>query len=229
MTTSYYVPEWVKGFSDKELVDMFKGGNEEVFAEIVMRHRDFLKIVSFRYLRNETTASEVVQDAFLRAYRGLKNFRGDSSLKTWLTMIVSNLARNRYWHDHRRKKHLTLSLDSTIEDDSEFTIQDMISDQATSPREEIAIEELEKLVDKCLGRLSSDHREILHLRIREHRTYEEISAQLGVIQGTVKSRIARARIQLLSQMGEVCPEILKSRDLSSFLYSRPENGLLRPK
>ena len=89
----------------------FNGGEEQAFAEITTRHRERMFSVAFAMLRNNADAEEIVQDTFIRAYRGLATFRGDSSLACWLHRIAVNLARNRYWYFFRRRRHLSISID----------------------------------------------------------------------------------------------------------------------
>src|ERR1051326_4826415 len=89
---------------DSTLVHRFKDGDESAFAEIVERYREKMFAVAFSTLRNRADAEEIAQDAFIRAHRGLANFRGDSALSTWLHRIALNLSRNRYWYYFRRRR-----------------------------------------------------------------------------------------------------------------------------
>ena len=197
---------------DAVLVAQFTNeGSEDAFNEIVSRHREKLFSVALALLRNRSDAEEIVQDAFVRAHRGLARFRGDSSLSTWLNHITVNLARNRYWYFFRRRRQDTISLDCDLSAGAESsgsncTFSDLVaSDAPTAPREAV-MAEFTELVAVCMGKLDSNHREILTMRAVLNRSYDEIALALGTNVGTVKSRIARARGQLRAKMAESCPE-----------------------
>ena len=83
---------------DRLLVDRFRGGHAGAFEQLVTRYWDRIYGMVHQLLRNQQDAEEVTQDAFIRAHRGLVNFRGDSAFSTWLYQIATNLARNRYWY-----------------------------------------------------------------------------------------------------------------------------------
>jgi RNA polymerase sigma-70 factor, ECF subfamily len=191
---------------DTELVRRFLTGDAAAFEEIVHRHRDRLYAVVQGLLRNHADAEEIVQDTFVRAHRGLAKFRGDSSLATWLHHVAVNLARNRYWYFHRRKRHDTLSLDCPLSEDGTGTFADLLPSAADGPSRQAITEEFTELVTVCMDQLPAAHREILSLRNTLNRSYAEIAAMLGIEVGTVKSRIARARGQLRSLMAQTCPE-----------------------
>src|SRR5581483_7928815 len=104
---------------DAALVQRFHAGDETAFVEIVTRYRAKMFSVAFSRLRNRADAEEIAQDTFIRAHRGLANFRGDSALATWLYRIALNLSRNRYWYHFRRSRHTTRSFDCAFSDDNE--------------------------------------------------------------------------------------------------------------
>ncbi len=192
---------------DATLIARFvQQGSESAFAEIVSRHREKLFSVALSLLRNRHDAEEIVQDAFVRAHRGLANFRGDSSLATWLHHITVNLARNRYWYFHRRHRQDSLSLEHTLNGETGATFSDLVASEAPTAPRETAIAEFSELVTVCMEQLDPAHREILKMRAILNQSYAEIADALGVRVGTVKSRIARARGQLRSKMVESCPE-----------------------
>lgn len=190
---------------DAELVRRFVGGDEAAFNEIVTRYTDRIFSVAVGLLRNRADAEEIVQDTLLRVHRGLVNFRGDSSLATWIHHIAMNLSRNRYWYFHRRRRQDTLSLDFKPSDDA-ATFSDLVAcDAPTAPRQAV-VAEFSELVTVCMEQLESHQREILTMRAVLNKSYEEIASALGTNVGTVKSRIARARGSLRARMAESCPE-----------------------
>jgi RNA polymerase sigma-70 factor (ECF subfamily) len=213
---------------DDALVARFNGGDESAFIEIMERYRAKIFTVSLSLLRNHADAEEITQDTFIRAHRGLGNFRGDSSLATWLYRIAVNLARNRYWYFFRRRRQDSLSLDYALADDSDATFADLVADRAQDPAQETVVTEFSTLVDDCMGRLDARHREILTLRNVLNRSYEEIATALGINVGTVKSRIARARENLRTLLAETCPEFTPDAAPSEWFLPSRNNSYGRP-
>jgi RNA polymerase sigma-70 factor (ECF subfamily) len=191
---------------DRELINRFNGGDGGAFDEIVARHRHRLLSIALRFLRNHADAEEVVQDTLIRAHRGLARFRNESSLATWLHRIAVNLARNRYWYFFRRRRHLTRSLDCPLSADSTGTLSDLVAAPDGDPARQVAVEEFATIVAGSMEKLEPGQREILNMRNQLHHSYEEIARSLGISEGTVKSRIARARGRLRVVIAEDYPE-----------------------
>jgi RNA polymerase sigma-70 factor (ECF subfamily) len=213
---------------DAALVRRFTAGDETAFVEIMGRHRDKIFGLTLALLRNRGDAEEITQDTFIRAHRGLGKFRGDCSLATWLHRIAVNLARNRYWYFFRRRRHATLSLDCALADDSDATFTDLVASDAPDPARATTNGEFAALVAACMESLDPRHREILTLRTLLHRPYQEIAATLGLNVGTVKSRIARARENLRTQLAERCPEFATDDEPSSWFEPSRSRGRLAP-
>jgi len=210
---------------DDALVQRFSTGDESAFVEIMARYRGKIFTITLGLLRNRADAEEITQDTFIRAHRGLANFRGDSSLATWLYRIAVNLARNRYWYFFRRRRQDSLSLDCALSADSAATFADLVADTVHDPAQETITSEFSALVDTCMEKLDARHREILTLRNVLNRSYEEIAATLGINVGTVKSRIARARENLRTLLAESCPEFAPDAPAGDwFLPSRATYG-----
>jgi RNA polymerase sigma-70 factor, ECF subfamily len=208
---------------DAELVQRFLAGDENAFAEIVNHHREKVFSIAHGVLRNRADAEEITQDTFIRAHRGLAKFRGDSSLATWLHHVTVNLARNRYWYFHRRRRHATLSLDCPLSEDSSATFSDLMPSAEPQPSREVMTGEFTALVTTCMEKLPAPQREILGMRNVLNQSYDEIANALGIEVGTVKSRIARARGQLRSLMAEACPEFGEHADPSEWFESARPN------
>lgn len=187
---------------DRILVDRFKKGDEAAFNEMVSRYWDRIYTMVNQLLRNSQDAEEVTQDAFIRAHRGLVNFRGDAAFSTWLYQIATNLARNRYWYWWRRKRDHTISFDQPVSHDSETTLQELIPAEVETPEDATVTQEFVSRIAEGMEKLGAKHREILVLRNIKNLSYEEIAQILGISVGTVKSRIARARESLRAQLGE---------------------------
>ena len=211
---------------DAGLVRRFNAGDEAAFVEIVTRYRAKMLVVALGLLRNRADAEEIAQDTFIRAHRGLANFRGDSALATWLHRIAVNLSRNRYWYFFRRRRHATLSLDCALNEGSDATFADLVATDAPNPAREAATGEFSALVAVCMEKLDARHREILTLRNLLNQSYDEIAQALGINVGTVKSRIARARGNLRALLVEACPEFSPDASPSDwFEPSRPTGRL----
>ena len=210
---------------DAGLVQRFINGDEQAFVEIMNRYRGKIFSVALSLLRNRADAEEITQDTFIRAHRGLARFRGDSSLATWLHRIAVNLARNRYWYFFRRRRQDSLSLDHTIGDGTDGTFADLIAADTRDPAQESVSTEFAALVSSCMERLDQKHREILTLRNVLNLPYEDIARNLRINVGTVKSRIARARENLRTLLGEMCPEFAPAESGADyFLSSRAAYG-----
>ena len=187
---------------DQELVNRFKGGDQSAFDEMVARYWDRIYGMVHQLLRNSEDAEEVTQDAFIRAHRGLVNFRGDSAFSTWLYQIATNLARNRYWYWWRRKRDKSVSFDAPVSADNATTLADLIPAELETPDDITVTQEFIDRIAQGMEKLNAKHREILTLRNIKNLSYEEIAAILQISVGTVKSRIARARESLRAKLGE---------------------------
>ncbi|MBE36693.1 MAG: RNA polymerase subunit sigma-24 [Opitutaceae bacterium] len=187
---------------DRLLVARFKKGDQSAFDEMVSRYWGRIYAMVNQLLRNTQDAEEVTQDAFIRAHRGLENFRGDSAFSTWLYQIATNLARNRYWYWWRRKRDKSISIDQPIGSEGDMTLADVLPAQVETPDDITVTQEFVDHIAIWMEKLSAKHREVLVLRNNKNMTYEEIAQVLEVSLGTVKSRIARARDSLRSKLGE---------------------------
>ena len=187
---------------DRVLVDRFKNGDASAFDEMVSRYWDRIYSIVNQLLRNSQDAEEVTQDAFIRAHRGLANFRGDSAFSTWLYQIATNLARNRYWYWWRRKRDKSVSLDAPVSADNATTLAEIIPAEVATPDDITVTREFVTRIASGMERLGAKHREILILRNIKNQSYEEIAGILGISVGTVKSRIARARESLRAKLGD---------------------------
>lgn len=187
---------------DRILVDRFKSGDQAAFDEMVTRYWDRIFSMVHQLLRNPQDAEEVTQDAFIRAHRGLSNFRGESAFSTWLYQIATNLARNRYWYWWRRRRDKSVSFDAPISSENDLTLADVIPAEVETPGDITVTSEFVSRIGAGMDRLSAKHREILVLRNIKNLSYEEIAAILKISVGTVKSRIARARESLRGKLGE---------------------------
>ena len=165
-----------------ELVAACRNGDSGAFEVLVRRYQKAMLNLAYRVVGSYEDACEVVQDAFVAAYKGLSSFREEASFSTWLTTITLNHARNgleRIVARRRREGH------SLAEQDPPST--------APSALEQMEDRAVRKQIEKCIASLPVEFREVLVLRDIQERSYEEIGAVLKVREGTVKSRLFRAR------------------------------------
>jgi len=185
--------------SDRELVARLQAGNEQAFDQLVTRHQQRALNVAFQLLRDREDAMEVAQDAFVRIYRSIGEFRGECEFTTWLHQIVVNLARNRYRWWQRRGRQATVSIDCPVET-AAGAVEVQVEAKGDTPDVEAAQAEFVRTLSEKMAELPAKLREVLVLRNIENMRYEEIATALGCSVGTVKSRIARAREALRAAM-----------------------------
>ena len=187
---------------DELLIERVKAGDVAAYDAMVTRYYDRIFARVSQLLNNKQDAEEVTQDAFIRAHRGLDNFRGDASFSTWLYQIATNLAHNRYWYWFRRKRDQSISLDQPLSDDGSLTLENVMPCASENPAEAVVTQEFVDRVSDCMQSLNEKHKEVLILRNVKNLTYDEIAQQLEISVGTVKSRIARARENLRGLLGD---------------------------
>lgn len=182
-------------FSDNDIVEGFKSGRKELFDLIVERYAAKLYQVAYGILNNKQDAEEVVQDCFVRAYKSLDDFRGDSGLETWLHRITMNLSRNKYHWNRRRGAAINVSISGQETNRiGETDIEDMeIPDCLSAPDLILENEELEKRISEGFEQLPETLKETMVLRHVKDMPYEKIAELLECKIGTIKSRLARGR------------------------------------
>ena len=150
----------------------------------------------FRLTGDAEEARDLAQETFLRAFQAIQKFRGDADLKTWLYRIAINQARNRWRWWRRRRRDATVSLDATFGEREQTVAMHLEDASASDPEEETLARERHNQLREALQGLRSAYREAVVLRDIEGLTYEEIAATLQINIGTVKSRLARGRLEL---------------------------------
>lgn len=195
-------PETDTIHADELLIERVKAGDMVAYNVMVTQYYDQIFTRVSQLLNNKQDAEEVTQDAFIRAQRGLENFRGDASFSTWLYQIATNLAHNRYWYWFRRKRDQSISLDQPQCEDGSLTLENVMPCADENPAEAVVTQEFVDRVSACMQYLNDKHKEVLILRNVKNLTYDEIAQQLEISVGTVKSRIARARESLRGLLGE---------------------------
>jgi len=157
------------------------------------RYLPLLHRTAYRYLGNAADAEDAVQDALLSAYKHLDQFRGQAQMSTWLVAIVSNCARMQL---RRRPRQIHVSLDDRFGDEEGYTLSERLAHFGPSPEEEYRKAELHERITQFLEELSPTLRRAFQLRDLDGLTTREAGKVLGVVDGTVKAQIARARAKL---------------------------------
>ena len=175
-----------------ELIKSFNAGNFESFDKLVTMYSPRLYNTAYGLLKSKQDVEEVVQDAFIRAFRALNNFRGDASFETWMHKITINLARNKYHWNRRRGGKETINIPD-MTDECQEQLDYLYPDNRMRPDLIIENSELESEIMNGFADLPESLRKTMELRHISNLQYEEIAAQLSCKVGTVKSRLARGR------------------------------------
>lgn len=174
--------------NDRLLVQRSTQGDEGAFRSLVEQHQDDVYNLALRYFGDGDAAEEITQDAFVRLYRALPDFRFDSTLSTWLHRVTVNLCRDRWRQGDRAKKEVSLE---------EVAFSRELPSGRPSPERQLMTMETQQAVQRCLLSLPEEHREVVLLRYLNDLSYKEIADSLGVSAGTVASRLHRG-LKLLS-------------------------------
>ncbi len=178
---------------DFRLVSLCQKGDLGAFEELVRSHQKKMINVAYRMVGNYEDACDIAQDAFISAYTNIKSFKGTSKFSTWLYTIVINLSKKRLKQLKTQHSREPVSLDEPIKtgDDQgtvEFPSNNIPSDEVLEK------EEIQEKVHLCLDRLENEFRVVVVLRDMQGFSYEDISRMLEIAEGTVKSRLFRARV-----------------------------------
>ncbi len=181
--------------TDSELINRVKRGDKSAFDVLVGKYQlKIIKLVS-RYVHDPNEALDVAQEAFLKAYRALPGFRGDSAFYTWLYRIAINTAKN-YLVAQSRRPPVS---DVSSQDAEQFGGESLLKDYGT-PERLLLKDEIEATVYRAIEELPEDLRTAITLRELEGLSYEEIAHAMGCPIGTVRSRIFRAREAIDSKL-----------------------------
>ena len=184
------------GGREASLVQRCAARDEDACAELVNEHQRMVYQLSFNLLGDHNEALDLSQEVFLRVFRTIHAFRGQSALRTWIFRIVVNQARNRQRWWRRRHRAQQVSLDEHIRDHGELPEQN----DGGSPDRVLGQKEVAERIRTALDQLPFDQKTALVLREIDGLSYEEIGFSLGIAVGTVKSRLARARESLRAQL-----------------------------
>jgi RNA polymerase sigma-70 factor (ECF subfamily) len=200
---------------ESAVIQELKAGSEEAYAWLVGEFHQPVYSVVYRILTDPADAADTTQEVFLKIFRGMKHFHGESSLKTWIYRIAIHEASNRrrWWFRHKSKETSMEQTDSTSEQHFSQEVASALVDPHKSPFDTAADHEVQGRVEQELRKVSEPYRTAVVLRDIEELSYEEIAEITQVSLGTVKSRITRGRDALRKRLCEYVKEV------------RPELGL----
>jgi len=184
----------LKPEEEKIIVEKAQNGDERAFEALVTRYERLVYAVALRLLGNESDAQDAAQEAFIKLYRYLPSFRGESKFSVWLYRLTNNVCIDML----RRKNVPTVSLSADDDGGAELNIPD----GRFSPETQLEKKQLCQAVSRALGSLPEPYRQVLVLRELAGQSYEEIAQSLVLDIGTVKSRIFRARRRLCTILSE---------------------------
>ncbi len=202
---------------DARIIARVLAGERELFHELIRPYEKSVYLAAYSLLQNEADAEDVAQEAVLKAYRNLANFRGDAKFSTWLITIALNEARGRLRHARVLEFD---SIDEPVEEGSDVTPA-VISDWREVPSEALERKEVRELLTHAIESLPETYREVFVLRDVEEMSIAETAGALGINEQLVKTRLMRARLM----MQKILAPQLKSRR-TGFLgfFSRKAGG-----
>lgn len=174
--------------TDQQLIERVKKGEVKAFDLLVLKYQSRVVAIISRFVKDHAEVQDVAQESFIKAYRALGNFRGDSAFYTWIYRIAINTAKNHLVSRGRRPP----GSDVNIDDAEFYSGADQLKDHS-SPEQLAMGDELEQLVFETIDQLPDDLRTALMLREMDGLSYEEIAEVMACPVGTVRSRIFRAR------------------------------------
>ncbi len=183
---------------DQALVVRVQQGDKKAFDLLVLKYQLRVSKLVSRFLRNQSDVPDVVQESFIKAYRALPNFRGESAFYTWLYRIAINTAKNHLVAQSRKSPANSID----VQDAEDYGASEWLKEYASPEREALAAE-LEATIHQAMGDLPTDLREAITLREMEGLSYEDIAAVMDCPIGTVRSRIFRAREAIDSRLDTI--------------------------
>jgi len=174
------------------LIQFARGGDLDAFNRLVLAYQDIVYSQAYRMMGEQEAADDAAQEAFISAFRNLSSYRG-GSFKAWLLRIVTNAC---YDELRRRKRRPTTPLEPVDEDEEEIESPSWMADPSESPEEALSRAELGRALQRCLGDLPDEFRAVVVLVDLQGMDYTEAAQVIGTPLGTVKSRLARARLRM---------------------------------
>lgn len=177
---------------EEQLIRRAQQGDNDAFEQLLLLHQKKVYNLCLRMSANPDDALDLSQEAFIKAWRSIGQYQFEASFSTWLFRLTSNVCID---HLRRKKRRQETSLTESF-DDSDEGEEFTLPDAAPLPEEQAITNETKLALAQAMERLGPEHREILQLRVVEDLPYEQIAEILDIRVGTVKSRLARARLSL---------------------------------
>jgi len=184
-----------EGATDQELVERVKQGDKTAFDLLVIKYQQRIINLVSRFVRNQSDAQDVTQEAFIKAYRAMPNFRGESAFYTWMYRIAVNTAKNHLAVQSRRP----VAAERDITEIEQIEGDNALKDYAT-PEHMLLRDEIQETIVKAIENLPNDLKMAITLREVEGLSYEDIASAMDCPIGTVRSRIFRAREAIDNQL-----------------------------
>lgn len=207
------MPSVLAQHDELALIERIRGGERELFYELIRPHERSVYLAAYTIVKNEADAEDVAQETFLKAYRHLATFRGESRFLTWVVRIAINEARMRLRKEHR---HLYESLDDA-EAETEVALPPLaerLADWREVPSEVLERSEVREEITRAMDSLPDSYREVLILRDVEQLSIAETAEVLGASEATVKIRLFRARLRLRERLAPKLAGVLNSRPMA---------------
>ncbi len=179
----------------REVIESCKAGDERAFTELVLRSQKKVFNIAYRMLGNSEEAKDLAQEVFISVFDSIKDLREEVKFDAWLTQITLNHCRNRWKYLKRRQYFNSESLEDPVET-VDGDMPKAVCDPSDNPETLYEKKMIEQLVQGGLQKLKEDQRELLVLRDLHGFSYEEVGEMLGLPEGTVKSKLHRARMDL---------------------------------
>ncbi len=195
---------------ESAVIAELKAGSEEAYSWLIGEFHQPIYSLIYRIVNDPSDAADTTQDVFLKVFRGMKHFHGESCLKTWIYRIALHEAANRkrWWFRHKAQETpIEPMAPGGCEFSGEFSGEDRLVDTGESPFEKFAHAEVRAAVDQALQQVPEPYRTALILRDLEEMSYEEIAEVLAISLGTVKSRITRGRDALRKKLAGYVREV----------------------
>jgi RNA polymerase sigma-70 factor, ECF subfamily len=220
----------IRSQEEAAIVAELKAGSEEAYAWLIGEFQQPVYGLVYRIVNDPSDAADTTQDVFLKVFRGMKQFHGESSLKTWIYRIALHEAANRrrWWFRHKAKETSIEPAESEVAGVGDSTMQLALTDRADSPFDNVAHHEVRARVEEELRHLAEPYRTTLILRDLEEMSYEEIAEVLQISLGTVKSRLTRGREALRQRLTPYVREVGNELGLAVPEKTAPEDTGLRP-
>lgn len=206
----------IRSQEEAAIVAELKAGSEAAYAWLIGEFQQPVYGLVYRVVNDPADAADTTQEVFLKVFRGMKHFHGESSLKTWIYRIALHEAANRrrWWFRHKAKETSIEPAESETPGTGEHEMQVALTDHGDSPFDNVAHREVQARVEEELRTVPEPYRTTLILRDLEEMSYEEIAEVLEISLGTVKSRLTRGRQALRRRLAAYVREVGNELGLS---------------